>query len=110
MLDVIVCCFLFGDCAVISRSQNLPNYTCGCCFSWGDVVGVEWGSSWPPATPGGEGGGSGKRDPEVSSYELYYTVPDDLRRPWQVQRRDYNVQYRSPRRTKAISSCCLDLQ
>ncbi|CAM9802640.1 unnamed protein product [Scytosiphon promiscuus] len=62
---------------------------------WDDVVGVEWGSSWPGTEAGnrgdngdaGAGNDSGSESrSEGSSYELYYTVPDDLRRPWQVRR------------------------
>lgn len=56
-------------------------------------MGVEWGSSWPPqdlARDGGSGGSDGAGSGEGGlkdcslEYELFYTVPDHLRRPWQV--------------------------
>ncbi|CAN0008226.1 unnamed protein product [Ectocarpus fasciculatus] len=62
---------------------------------WDDVVGVEWGSCWPPqdlARNGGSSGGDGAAGGEDAvkdcspEYELFYTVPDHLRRPWQVRR------------------------
>lgn len=48
---------------------------------WDDVIGVEWGSSWPSDSGKNVGHGYGDGD---RCYELYYTVPDELRRPWQV--------------------------
>ncbi|CAM9946155.1 unnamed protein product [Ectocarpus sp. 12 AP-2014] len=60
---------------------------------WDDVVGVEWGSTWSPQDlardgGGGDGEGSGEGGLKDCSleYELFYTVPDHLRRPWQVRR------------------------
>lgn len=41
---------------------------------WEDIVGVEWGA--PVPCPDG--------DEHRAGFELYYTVPDELRRPWQV--------------------------
>lgn len=62
-------------------------------------MGVEWGPSWSgtESRSGNDGidtgansdAGSDSRGEgsfEGRSYELYYTVPDDLRRPWQVRR------------------------
>ncbi|CAN0438874.1 unnamed protein product, partial [Ectocarpus sp. 8 AP-2014] len=59
---------------------------------WDDVIGVEWGSTWSPQDlargggGGGDGAGSGEGGLKECSleYELFYTVPDHLRRPWQV--------------------------
>lgn len=45
---------------------------------WDDVIGVEWGS----------GKNLGPEYGDIDRcYELYYTVPDDLRRPWKVTNR-----------------------
>lgn len=66
-------------------------------------MGVEWGSSWPAApqagTSGGGGGGGG--DDGSRCYELYFTVPDELRRPWQV--RSSRAHRTPPSRT--LSAC-----
>ncbi|CAM9320550.1 unnamed protein product [Ectocarpus sp. 6 AP-2014] len=63
---------------------------------WDDVIGVEWGSTWSPQDlardcgggGGGDDAGSGESGLKECSleYELFYTVPDHLRRPWQVRR------------------------
>lgn len=45
------------------------------------MIGVEWGAN-PCSHDGKAGSGGGGRDGDA--YELYYTVPDKLRRPWQV--------------------------
>lgn len=70
---------------------------------------MEWGSSWQAVPQAGTsdrdggGGGSGGGDDDDGSrcYELYYTVPDELRRPWQVR----SSQAHAHRPSRTLSAC-----